>query len=277
MSQVSKWLAWQAKSNGTKISPIQMPHMAPIQASHGPIQRPHTGTPFKREPLVVEQWARYQNDWHDEMSSMVPRSAPYDHPIQPLFKPLTALFRSPIQKWYVSCRKTSQVSKWSGQQAEFIGTKISPLWLPHMVPVQASYSPIQNPLMAPYSPVQGRTSGHTEIRKVSKWSACQDECSDTKINPVWLPHMGPIQAPYGPIQNPLTAPFRGDNFPIQHHKIHQNVQLNKQRKMHPLRPPEHSQQPNQWHSKQYVQSLCLLENPEAVDMKNVQGLWIWCI
>ena len=41
--------------------------------------------------------------------------------------------------------------------------------------------------------------------------------------------------------------------------------------MHPLRPPEHSQQPNQWHTKQYVQSLHLLENPEAVDMENAQG------
>ena len=42
--------------------------------------------------------------------------------------------------------------------------------------------------------------------------------------------------------------------------------------MHPLRPPEHSQQPNQQHIKQYVQSLHLLEDPEAVDMENAQGL-----
>ena len=162
----------------------------------------------------------------------------------PIQRPLTAPYRSPIQKRTVSHRKMSQVSKWSGQWAEFIGTKISPIQLPCTGPIQASYSPIQNPLTAPYrSPVQGRTNDHTETRQVSKWSACQDKCSDTKINPVWLLHMGPIQVPYGPIQNPLTAPFRGDNFPIQHHKIHQSVQLNKQRKMHPLRPPEHSWQP----------------------------------
>ena len=37
--------------------------------------------------------------------------------------------------------------------------------------------------------------------------------------------------------------------------------------MHPFRPPEHSQQPNQQHSKQYVQSLHLLEGPEAADME----------
>ena len=76
-----------------------------------------------------------------------------------------------------------------------------------------------------------------------------------------------------PIQNPHSgSPFKGDSFPVQHHKIHQSVQLNKQRKMHPLRPPEHSQQPNQWHTKQYVQSLHLLEDCEAVHMKNAQGL-----
>ena len=92
--------------------------------------------------------------------------------------------------------------------------------------------------------------------------------------------MVPIQAPFKPLMmalfkiplQPLMAPFTGDKFPIQHHKIHQNVQFNKQRKMHPLRPPEHSQQPNQQHSKQYVQSLRLLEDPEAVDRENAQGL-----
>ena len=88
---------------------------------------------------------------------------------------------------------------------------------------------------------------------------------------IWAPFK-PLMAPFKIPLQPLTALFRGDNFPIQHHKIHQSVQLNKQKKMHPLRPPEHSQQPNQWHSKQYVQSLHLLENPEAVDMENAQGL-----
>ena len=67
-----------------------------------------------------------------------------------------------------------------------------------------------------------------------------------------------------------APPFKAVNLPIQHHKIHQNVQLNKQRKMHPLRPPEHSQQPNQQHSKQYVEFTST--DPEAVDMENAQGL-----
>ena len=30
------------------------------------------------EPLVIEKWARYQNDQHDKMSSLVARSAPYE-------------------------------------------------------------------------------------------------------------------------------------------------------------------------------------------------------
>ena len=95
MSQVSKQSAWWDKFNGTKISPIQLPHAAPIQASYDPIQ------------------------------------------------PLTALYRSPIQKRTVSQRKTSQVSKWSAWWDEFNDAKISPIWLPHTAPIQASYSPIQ--------------------------------------------------------------------------------------------------------------------------------------
>ena len=45
-----------------------------------------------QELLVIEKQARYQNDWHDKPSPMVPRSVPYNCPVWPLFKPLTALF-----------------------------------------------------------------------------------------------------------------------------------------------------------------------------------------
>ena len=117
-------------------APYDHPVWPPFKPCTGPIQRPlqpHTGAPFKREPSVIEKRARYRNDQHNEMSSMVPRSAPYNHPIQPLFKPLMAPFRTPIQD-----------------------------------------------------------------------------------------------------------PHSKDSFPVQHHKIHQSVQLNKQRKMHPVRPSEHS-------------------------------------
>ena len=247
------------------------PLMAPFR---GPLQ-PHTGALLKRELSVIEKQTRYQNNQHDETSPMVPRSAPYDCPIQPLFKPLTAPYRSPIQKRTVGHRKMSQVSKWSGQWAESIGKKISPIWLPCTGPVQASYGPVQRPLIALFK-------GEWLItQKPDKYQNDQHDKKSTVV-PESAPYDCPIWALFKPLMaqfkiplQSLTAPFKGDNFPMQHHKIHQNVQLNKQRKMHPLRPPEHSQQLNQQHSKQYVQSLRLLEDPEALDMENAQGLWIW--
>ena len=137
-SVIGKWARYQNDQHDEMSSmvPRSAPYDCPIQPhsslvwphSEPPIQNPHTGALFKREPLVIGKWARYQNDQHDEMSSMVPRSAPYDYPVQPLFKPLMAPFKTPIQ----------------------------------------------------------------------------------------IPHSG--------------SPFKGDNFPIQHHKIHQSIQLNKQRK-----------------------------------------------
>ena len=145
----------------------------------------------------------------------------------------------------------SQVSKWSGRRAEFIGTKISPVWLPHTGPMQASYSPVQNPLtgalfkgepMAIQKPDKYQNDQHAKMSAVIPKSTLYD-C------PIW-PLFKPLMAPF---KIPLQ-PHSGDNFPIQHHKIQQNVQLNKQRKMHPLRPPEHSWQPKQQHSKQHVQS-----------------------
>ena len=118
-----------------------------------------------------------------------------------------------------------------------------------MGPIQASYGPIQNPHTASYGPVQGRTIGHTETRQVSKWSAWQDELQWYQNQPhmtaPYWPHSSPLW-PHSKIPlQPLMAPFKGDNFPMQHHKIHQNVQLNKQRKIHPSRPSEHSWQPSQ--------------------------------
>ena len=114
--------------------------MAPFRT---PIQNLHTGAPFKREPLVIGKQSRHQNNQDINMSSMVSRSALYDHPVWPPFKPLTASFKTPIQ----------------------------------------------------------------------------DPCSKP---PFRIPCSKEIASPYSD------------------HKIHQSVQLNKQRKMHPLRPPEHS-------------------------------------
>ena len=65
----------------------------------------------------------------------------------------------------------------------------------------------------------------------------------------WYQNQPHTTAPYGPCSSLLwphsKPPFKGDNFLTQHHKIHQNVQLNKQRTIQPSRPSEHSWQHSQ--------------------------------
>ena len=60
------------------------------------------------------------------------------------------------------------------------------------------------------------------------------------FSPVW-PCSSPIQpcSPFSPMQEPHSEEM---TFQVQHHKIHQNVQLNQQRKLQQSRPSEHSQQ-----------------------------------
>ena len=57
-------------------STVQELSVKPLTAPFRGLSQPCTGSPFKREPSVIEKWARYQNDQHNETSSMVPRSAP---------------------------------------------------------------------------------------------------------------------------------------------------------------------------------------------------------
>ena len=181
---------------------------------------------------------------------------------------------SPIQMATSGHRKTSYTSKWSGRQAESYGTKISPIWLPHLGPIQHLFNPIHcsalcspvqpcaalfKPCAAPFKwqPVvrekQGRYKNdqHNELSYMGPRSAPYD-C------PVWAlfnPHSAPFTvqpcvAPFKPstalfiIQPCAGALFRGDDFPVQYHKIHQNVQLNQQRKLQQSRPSGHSQQPS---------------------------------
>ena len=176
------------------IWPPFKPCTAPFRT---PIQNPCTGVPFKREPSVIGKQARYQNDRHDEMSSMVPRSAPYDCPIWPPFKPLTAPFRTPIQNPCTGApfkRELSVIGKRARHQND------QDINMSSMVSRPALYD---CPIQPPFKPL-------TALFKT----------------PIQNPHSGSL--------------FKGDSFPVQCHKIHQSVQLNKQRKMHPLRPPEHS-------------------------------------
>ena len=158
-----------------------------------------------KELSVIEKWARCQNDQHDKLSSMVPRSVPYNYPVWPPFKPLMALFS---------------------------------LLQPHTG-----------------APFKG------DLSVVERWARYHND-QESKLSllvPISALYDCPIQAPFKIPLQPLTGVlFKGDNLPVQHHKIHQSVQLNKWKKMHPLKPPEHSWEPNQQHSKQYVQSLHLL-------------------
>ena len=101
---------------------------------------------------------------------------------------------------------------------------------------------------SPYKPLTGAPfkGEPVTIQKPDKYQNDQ-HAKMSAVIPESTLYDCPIQAPFKPLMapfkiplQPLMAPFKGDNFPMQHHKIHQNVQLNKQRKMHPLRPPEHS-------------------------------------
>ena len=81
-------------------STVQELSVKPLIAPFRGLLQPRTGAPFKREPLVIEKQARCQNDWHEEMSSLVPRSALYDCPVwlhSSLLWPHSASY-SPLQE-----------------------------------------------------------------------------------------------------------------------------------------------------------------------------------
>ena len=75
------------------------PHSSLLQPhSESPLQ-PHTGAPFKGDLSVIGRQARYHNDQDSELSSLAPKSAPYEcsehvqngQNIQP-FRPTIQLF-----------------------------------------------------------------------------------------------------------------------------------------------------------------------------------------
>ena len=137
-----------------------------------------------QELSVIGKQGRYQNDQHDNLSSMVPNSAPYNCPIWAPFKPFTAPFRNPLQ--------------------------------PHAgAPFKREPSVIQKP-------DKYQNDQHAKMSAVIPRSTMYD-C------PIWDPFK-PLMAPFKTVQPCATAPFRQQNFPMQHHNIHQNVQLDKQEK-----------------------------------------------
>ena len=125
---------------------------------------------------------------------------------------------------------------------------MAPKSVPYDHPMWALCKPLMAPFRIPLQPCAGAPfkGEQSIIQKPDKYQNDQNAKMSAVIPkstlydcPIWAPFK-PLMAPFKIPLQPLMALFRGDNFPIQHHKIHQSVQLNKQRKMHPLRPPEHS-------------------------------------
>ena len=149
------------------------PLFKPLMALFSLLQ-PCTGALFKREPSVIEKQAKYQNYQHDETSSMVPRSAPYDHPVQSLFKPLMAPF-SLLQSHTGAPFKgdlsvIERQARYHNDQDNELSSLV-PISAPYDCPVWAPFKP----LMAPFKPL-----------------------------------MAPFKIPL----QPVMVPFKGDNFPM---------------------------------------------------------------
>ena len=172
--------------------------------------------------------------------------APVQASYSPIQRPLTAPYRSPIQKRSISHRTMSQVSKWSAWWDEPNGTKISPIQLPCMAPIQAPYGPIQNPLTASYGPIQGRTNGHTEARPSIKMISMTRQVQ-------WYQNQPCMTALYGPHSSPLWPHSKSPSSLLWPHSKEITSPYNITRytkmfistsreKMHPSRPSEHSQQ-----------------------------------
>ena len=126
--------------------PLTAPFKNPLQ--------PHAGALFEGEPSVIEKQARYQNDQHDETSLKVPKSAPYDCPMQALCKPHMAPFRNPLQPCAGAPFKgePSVVERRARYQKDQ-HDKLSPI-VPRSVPYNCSMWPPFKPLTALFSPIQ---------------------------------------------------------------------------------------------------------------------------
>ena len=178
-----------------------VPSVKPLTTLFRGLLQPCTGAPFKREPSVIDKWARYQNDQHDETSSMVPRSALYDCPVQPPFKPCTAPFRTPIQNPCTGAlfkREPSVIDKWARYQNDQHDETSS------MVPRSALYDcPVQppfNPCTAPFrTPIQNPCTGalfKRELSVIGKWARYQNDQHDETSSMV--PRSAPYNCPISP-------------------------------------------------------------------------------
>ena len=258
------------------------PHVAPFK-THAAL--------FKWQSVVREKQGRYQNDQHNELSHMGPRSALYNCPVWAPFnphlapftvQPCMALFKShlapfTIQPYVALFKPCMALFKWqpvvidkaathqNDQEDELshMGSRSAPyncpIWAPfdpHLAPftIQPHVAPFKtHAALFKWQPVvrekQGRYQNdqHDELSHMGPRSAPYDCPIQAPFNPhlapfTVQPHVAPFKSCSVPftIQPHAGVPFRGDDFQVQHHKIHQNVQLNQQRKLQQSRPSEYS-------------------------------------
>ena len=195
------------------VQPPSKTCMAPFRT---PIQNPHTGAPSKRELLVIEKQARYQNDWHDEMSSMVPRSAlPHSEP--PFKIPHTgAPFKRELS---VIGKQARYQNDWHDEMSSMVPRSAPydcPIW-PRFKPLMAPFrTPIQNPRTeAPFKReplVIGKRARHQSNQDINTSSMVSR--SALYDCPVWPPFMS-LRAPFKiPIQDPHSKPHSKSPFRI---------------------------------------------------------------
>ena len=197
-------------------STVQEPSVKPLTAPFRGLLQPHTGVPFRRELLVIEKQARYQNDRHDELSSVVPKSILHDCPIQPPFKPLMAPFRGPLQPHTGALfkRELSVIERQTRYQNDQ-HDEMSP-----MIPRPALYDhpilPLFKPLTAPFrGPLQPHTGApfKRELSVIERQARYQNDRDSelTSLVPrsahmtaLYRPHSSLLwphsEAPYGPLQ-----------------------------------------------------------------------------
>ena len=151
-----------------------------------------------QELSVIGKWARYQNDQHDKMSSMVPRSAPYDHHIWPPFKPLMAPF-SLLQPHTAAPFRgvLSVVERWAryhnDQDSEL--SSLVPRSASYDCPIQAPFKPLMAPFKIPLQPLMAPFKGEpVAIQKPDKYQNHQHDKASAVV---------PESAPYGPHSSPL--------------------------------------------------------------------------
>ena len=128
------------------------PHVVPF--------KPHAGS-FKWKAAVVDKPAMHQNDQHNELSHMGPRSAPYNCPIQAPFHPCLAPFTiqphaAPFKPHAALFKRQREKGRYQNDQHNEL-SHMRPRSAPYNCPVWAPFDPLSAPFTvqphaAPFNP-----------------------------------------------------------------------------------------------------------------------------